>query len=509
MGMSRRSRRGQSTGQTGWAVKIGIFLLVLAIGGSAVGYAMIRSYLHSDAFRVLLSERVSKALNVEGAFGLMRWDGLAARSEQFEGEGNEELLGIRADAIRTEIGIERFRDGYWLLKGTALKHLEVTYDARSRDDGRIVETDITAPTLPDVKPTRPWFPREIRYDTIEIGSLSANVLLDAGELKLANHRLLATAVDGTGGTDFHLHGGTVTLPFEGFPPLRLNDIKARHQNDAVFLTTANFGVYDHGVLDLVGEWGNASKQFAIQGGLRGVECADLLNEDWSRRLTGKVLVDFAAQNRQQDGLRVNGELEIHDGVLTALPLLDSLSAYADTQRFRVLTLQEARADWSWANGQWVFTNIRVTSEGALQLYGTLSIDSSGALDGSFRIGLAPGILSRIPGAETVVFQSGEFGLLWTTFRISGTLEKPREDLSSRLLAAAGMRMLEILPDSGERVLKNTRTLLGEIPDSAVERAAKLIGGDSEGSKGDLLREAGSLLNGVLRGRNRDAPPPSE
>ncbi len=290
---------------------------------------------------------------------------------------------------------------------------------------------------------------------------------------------------------------------EWLPELRLNEVLARHQDDAVFVTSAQFAMFDNGVLDVVGEWQEDSGDYVFQGAAKGIKCADLLNEDWSKRLMGDVLLDFAMKSHPEDGPRVDGQLEIRDGVLTALPLLDSLSAYADTQRFRTLTLHEARADWAYAGGKWVFTNIRLTSEGLVRLQGTLVIGEEGELDGSFRIGLAPGTLSRIPGAETVVFQPGDHGLQWANLRISGTLEKPREDLSDRLLMAAGMRMLEILPETGERVLKNTRTLLGELPQNAVERAAELIGGDSGGSKGGLLREAGNLLDGVLRRSNRE------
>ena len=63
----------------------------------------------------------------------------------------------------------------------------------------------------------------------------------------------------------------------------------------------------------------------------------------------------------------------------------------------------------------------------------LRVERDRRIDGRFRLGLVPGVLARIPGAETIVFQPGERGLLWTTLRVTGTIDDPEEDLTGRLL----------------------------------------------------------------------------
>jgi len=506
--MSRRSRRKAGSGGSGagWVVKLAVFFLVMAILGGAVGYGLIRSYLHSDAFRVLLSNQVSDALEVDGAFAPLRWDGLAARAGRFEGVGEGQLLAIRADDVRTEISLDGFRDGYWLLKGSAVRNLEVTFDARSgEDDPPIADLDVSTPALPEVEKSSGWLPSELRYDTVNVENFSATAVLDHGELQLKNHRILARSVAGSDSVNIEARGGTITTPMEWLPELRMEELNARYLDGSVFLTSARFGVFNTGSLDAAGEWDEASGAYVFQGKVTGIACEDLLNDDWARRLTGRVLLDYTVEDRGE-GPRARGTFEVREGVLTALPLLDSLSAYADTQRFRTLTLHEARSDWEWVDGRFVFTNIRFTSEGLVRILGTLAIGDDGELDGSFRLGLAPGTLSRIPGAETVVFQPGDHGLLWTTLRVSGTLDKPNEDLTNRLIAAAGMRMFEILPESGERVLRNTRTLLGELPQGAVERALDVLGrgkDDDDNNSGRIIRDAGNLLDGLFGGSRRE------
>jgi len=481
-------------------IRLVVFLLVLAIGGAAVGYGLIRSYLHSDAFRVLLSNQVSKAIEVEGAFAPLRWDGLAARTGGYEAAGEGPLLAIRADDVRTEIGLDGFRDGYWLLKGSAVRHLDVTYDATFGTKPTVVDVEI--PELPKVETQRRWLPGELRFDTLDLDHLSATVHLKEGELRLSDHRVRVRSIDGNHAVDVDARGGNVRTPLDWLPQLRLHEIKARYRDGVVFVTDAEFRVFGSGVVLASGEWHEATRHYAVHGTVDNVNCGDLLDDDWARRLTGRVHGDFTIEN-SGDGPHGRGTLEIRNGVLTALPLLDSLSAYADTQRFRVMTLHEARSDWTWRDGVFSLRNLRLHSEGLARIDGTLDIGKNGELDGNFRLGLAPGTLSRIPGAETMVFRPGENHLLWTTLRITGTIDTPREDLSERLIAAAGTRMFEIIPETGERVLRHTRTLLGDLPPAAVDKALDLIGigenGENGGTAGKIIRETGNILDRILGG----------
>jgi hypothetical protein len=174
-------------------------------------------------------------------------------------------------------------------------------------------------------------------------------------------------------------------------------------------------------------------------------------------------------------------------------MLDALAAYADTRRFRILTLNEAHTEWRWKKGELALTNLVLASEGLVRIEGGITLRGR-ELDGVFRLGLAPGTLSTIPGAETDVFAPGERGLMWTTLRITGSLEDPKEDLTNRLIAAAGLRMFEQLPESGEQALKFTRSLLGDPSPKTIEKGEKII---QETRK--TVREISGILDGILGG----------
>jgi hypothetical protein len=186
-------------------------------------------------------------------------------------------------------------------------------------------------------------------------------------------------------------------------------------------------------------------------------------------------------------------------------MLDALAAYADTRRFRVLTLNEARTDWRWKEGRLTLSNLALGSEGLVRIEGSLDIHGE-VLDGSFRLGLAPGTLARIPGAETHVFSPGERGLLWAPLRISGTIHDPKEDLTDRLIDAAGMRMFDVIPETGEKVIRFTRAILGESPIKVVDQGAKII---EQGA--GIVDGVGGVIDGFFGSRREPAPvtPPKE
>jgi len=487
--MSRRSRKRGTRREGGWLVKACIILLVLILAISAIGYGMLKSYLHSDAFRRFLSAEVSNAAGVRGEFGSFRWDGLEVRTDSFEAAGDGVVSNLQATDLNTEVILSGVRRGVWQLRGTSLRRLDVTLDTTRRSeqwDAKVIPTDASE------KAKSRWLPSEVEPDGLEIRDLSLKALIKQG-VASANGMSVSIRKTGKGHSyQAEVEGGTIRLPYEKIAELRLTRSRLNYQDGRLFITEATLGARQRGRIIATGEWDFASGQYAVQGSAKDLTCEEVFNEDWSKRLTGDVLLDFSADNLTETS-KASGSMEIRNGVLTALPLLDVLAAYADTRRFRMLALHEARTDWHWREGEWVFTNIVLASEGLVRLEGTLMVRGR-ELDGNFRLGLIPGTLNSIPGAETHVFQAGERGLLWTPLRITGTLDKPKEDLSDRLIDAAGARMFEMIPETGERALKFTRSIFGETPSDAVNK-----GLDTLGKGVEIIDGTTGIIGGAIGG----------
>lgn len=496
--MSRRSRRRNGGGEKRWLGKAAIGLLVLGVVILGGGYAAVRSYLHSEEFRKFLSAEAGKVAGVTGEFSPFRWQGLAVDTDGFKATGNGLITAVSADGLHTEVGLGGLKRGVWEIKGTNVRRLDVSVDARKRVDEKTMEKE---ERKSEKRSSRPgWLPSDAELQEMEVRNLSVNSILDEGLVTATGMRVTAGQAGAKGAYRAEISDGTVTLPFKLVPELRLDHVRARYQDRQVFITDARMEAWENGLIVATGEWDTRSSRYSLEGNAKGIQTEDLLGADWAKRLTGDVVSDFTLEN-PSGSPQARGQLTINNAVLTALPILDSLAAYADTRRFRVLTLNEAKTDWQWKKGELSLSNLALSSEGLVRLEGNLIIRGR-ELDGIFRLGLAPGTLSRIPGAETDVFLPGERGLLWAPLRITGTLDDPKEDLTDRLMTAAGMRMFDMIPETGEKVIKFTRNVL-ESPETtekavkAVETGVKVI---EEGSK--AVREVSGILDGILGGGSR-------
>src|SRR5690606_22527681 len=112
-----------------------------------------------------------------------------------------------------------------------------------------------------------------------------------------------------------------------------------YQEDTLFITSADASLWDDGRLKASGEWDRRTKGYAFEGEVSGIALDRLVRESWSKRIVGKVSSDFIVSGGRGSS-EAKGTLRITEGMLTALPVLDVLAAYADTRRFRELNLTE-------------------------------------------------------------------------------------------------------------------------------------------------------------------------
>jgi hypothetical protein len=509
----RRERRRAGAASRPWLGRLLAIAGVIVFVAVIAGYVGLRGYLHSEAFRRFLSLEVGQTIKADGEFSLFRWDGLQVATDSFEAHDGKALERLRADNLRTEIGFGGLKRGVWELRESDVGRLDVSIDTRGGSPIASSPSGETSPK-PTVKPAKKgWLPSDVELLGLTVRELTLRGILRDGLLTANGMKVRVDPAGAKKAYRASIDGGEVRLPWSWAPPVKIDQVRLRWQDGELFLTEASATLWKHGRLLADGEWNQRTGLGTFQGTASDLDCADLLNADWSKRLTGKAESTFTFELRG-NGPVARGKLQVRDGVLTALPFLDSLAAYADTQRFRVLPLSEAHTSWEYENRGVVFRDLVIASEGLVRIEGTLAIRDR-RLDGIFRLGLAPGTLAQIPGAETDVFLPGERGLLWAPLRITGTLDDPKEDLTTRLIAAAGMRMFDVLPETGERVLKFSRTVVDQVPlEKGIEAVEKgLEKGVETGVK--AIDKADELLNGVNRtldgllggGSSEQTPPP--
>jgi len=462
---------------------------------------MVRGYLYSDAFRQFLSAKASALAQVEGQFTPFRWDGLAVDTSAFEATGNGIVKAVRLDGLHTEVGVGGLRRGVWEIQGSRVQRIEVYVDAR--DQGTMLTPPEAAPperVSPSLDQHKGWLPSEVELQGADVREVVVQARLNPGLVTLSAMNARLEPAGQKHAYRLETADGTLRLPGSGVPDIRLDRAKIRFQNGQVFLNHFEAAAWQDGHLSASGEWDATARRYALEGKVSGVKCDDLFSENWAKRCVGDLSSDFTLDNHAGAPV-ARGHLTVLNGTLTALPVLEALAAYADTRRFRILPLSEAHADWRWQNSQYFLTNLVLASEGLVRVEGSLDIRGS-ELEGRFHLGLAPGTLASIPGAETDVFTPGARGLMWAELRITGTLDHPKEDLTDRLVAAAGLRMFDLIPATGEKVIKFTRSIVSDGAPQAVQQEL-----DNLKTRSKQARKITGILEGLLGGVSQPQPVP--
>jgi hypothetical protein len=116
-----------------------------------------------------------------------------------------------------------------------------------------------------------------------------------------------------------------------------------------------------------------------------------------------------------------------------LPFLEKLASITGKKSIASLELSECSAAMAWNSPRIEIKNIAVEDKRKFRIEGALSIREK-SLEGAIQLGVAPEYLEWLPHAEEV-FPKERAGYLWTTVHLSGTIDKPEQDLSPRVVEA--------------------------------------------------------------------------
>lgn len=486
---SRKSKSGKNKGgsATKWLLYGGGLLLFLMIIGLIFAYNSVRSYLRSDEFRVMLGEEAGYVLNGDAKFSVFQWDGWDVKTEEFSFQGKNGIQNLNARGIDAQVDIGAAWGGVYRIDEVRLREVELLGDFR--EESMSDEDRKERPKKEEGFFDR-FLPDSLEVTAVDIASINGRAMTDNGNWAWKNTSAKVRPGSTNKVYDLEFNGGEISTPLALVDRLSLKMAKGRYSGDQFFLLSSDFDILDKARLTAEGDFGIESKAWQFRGNVTGAQIEEIVAEDWKQRLMGPLELSFEVSGQPEREVRISGDLEMKDGVLTALPLLDRIAAYANTTRFRRLALSEASLEFEKLGDRLELNNIILASEGLVRLEGSMVLDGDVIRKGEFRLGITPGTLGHIPGAETKVFQRGDLGLLWTPLKVSGTLDSPQEDLSDRLIEAAGERMFELLPESGQYALKYSGKAVSNSTKAIMESKGVILdaGKAAIGKAGNLIKE---------------------
>ena len=446
-------RRRYSSRGTSWK-RIAIITCVSLAGGSVIAliglYFWGISYLSSDEFRHRIEEQAARGLKAEKVqIAPLNWGGSSVGTDSFVvyNAGMMTKLEItRLDAVvdRAALLNRHFRISR-ISADTVSVELERQQRANSvpSPNSQVASSSQAGVVMAeDVVPKNEnWFKRHIlpiKYSVDEAKVRDLNFSYQDGERRYALSHVEANAISEPGNNEYKitLAQGNFSLPFPVLASGSLDRAVVRYRPDRISVSECQIKPEGSGIIDAEGEWNQIEESWDASAVLRDMDCAEVMKEDWLKKLSGTLHATVRARGNASLGLQeLSGSAKIDKAVLTSLPILSKLNVFTQTKKFTQIEFDQCSSNFRSDGKSWNLSDIVLSSNSLGRVEGSVRIDADKRLSGRLHVGLLPGILTMLPGVKQV-FTTEKDGYLWANMNLSGTLDHPQEDLSIRLVKAS-------------------------------------------------------------------------
>lgn len=401
-------------------------VLLVAAGSIAVFYSpLFTHYIESDAFRTAMEDETAKGLHFPSSHysPIRRTGALTAGSESFTAQDGEKALkSVTAHDI-----MARFNPWGVFLRQWRFSDVRVGPGA--------VEIQIYEANPKAVAP-KPWFaiflPNRVFLNHIEAERSDITWRFRGEHAGFFGTQLLITPH----GPDFDYVANGGTLKMALIPDLYLR--RAHVLITKTLLTIYDLGLApderNEGVIRGQGTAGiGKNKSVDFKAAFDRVPIHPWLPVKWKEHLSGSAFGDihWTGENPKLESSSGQGSLRVHDGRIDNFPLLEKLAELAQEKSFGHLELNDCSFSFAWRYPRIDIKDLAIEDKGKLRIEGAISMDDR-SLGGTIQLGLARKYLDWLPNPEEV-FNRQRNGYLWTTVHLSGTIDEPKQDLSSRII----------------------------------------------------------------------------
>jgi hypothetical protein len=428
---------------TGWKA-LGVILTILALAAGIGAFAFniwLGRYLHSEAFAGFLANKIEGVMQADVDLPPLSWTDTEAYAGELKMAGREgaAFSSLSSERIRARIRLGAVREGVWEISEITTDRLELDLGPGRPGRGLAAELDEAA----ELASGGNRFFGKLLPSAVEVKKLTAaNLILslpqqDGGRIHMQGSRVELVPMSGSEG--FRLTGSGGTLQLDGLEEaLEIREFSASIADGTLFIDDARLAYLGNSELTAQGRAGDG---LALRLSLTGLEVDEVLPAEWRPKIGGVIRGTIDVSDRGGERSH-SGILALDGASLEDLPLLDRIARYTRVDRFRRLFFDRAQARFRREGERLEITELVMESDGLLRVEGEIVLVGE-SIDAHLMIGVTPDSLARIPGAEGRVFvESNESpGYLWAPLRVTGSVHKPEEDMTPRLIAAAGHELI--------------------------------------------------------------------
>jgi len=417
-----------------WASVVLVFATLL-LGVGFLGLpGLLQKWLGGDDFRNLASRQLSTFLQTDGELEPLQWSSFTVSSAGFASRPNAPGPWIwEIHNIRTSISLR-------LLLDRILRFSEINIGSLRLAPGTRPGIALPAPPNASTAPSGSAdLLREVQVGSVEIGSLQIDPSTTTSGWGVKGIRISAQPTPSK--TDFQLQGGEIVTPLSWMGVLQLQSASGSYLPPALQLASLKVTSAQGGELRLTGEYSGGQtpraqgkvswENWSIPGGKIGVGLFEI-----PARMSG----EFVLQELRPGGpvgqgqvRLVGARLQPGQGSQTILGLLAVLTGDSRLQQGAPLTT--ATAQWSMQPGLYDVNRIVAEAPGLIRTIGQVRVTGDN-LSGRIELGLHRSLGAKVNGLTGgECFRREENGYLFETVNLSGTLDRPQNDLERKLTAA--------------------------------------------------------------------------
>ncbi len=436
-----------------------VMLLLIMISVLALPQ-IVASYIISDKARPLAEQALTEQLGMTTSFAPFSKNGEKLHSSKLFAHGDSSLL--EAYELRARAWIDGWFAGVLKIDSFEIREARLTLDApQAEQQAPAVAATMTESDVPGWLAL--FLPHRIEFSPLTVGKWRIETGRGLG-LSLRNVNITKHQ------QEIALATRTGTLTSEEYGSWAIKNFESRIVGDELRIVDAQLNRLESRASSSFSGTINRSGQTDIELEFDNMPLdvvAPTLSSNMDGRMRGWTKLQRVGASEQ---LAIDGNLEVEGGRVHGLKMLDLVARYTGDRSLSNLPLHNAEAEIIANQGQSKYRKIHLESNGKLKLLGELTVGNDGSLLGDLQLGVAAHLIRTLPVDRDAIFELAEDGYYWTPVLLSGTVEQPVEDLSTRLAASMPTAVLKKTTE----VLRSTGKNMGTAPATAADAAADIV-----------------------------------